>query len=364
MAPTSGAPRPRSNGSPRAPAICRVIARIPAERQDLVLRRFLAGKLVLETVHVEMFNDAGPVAEADITYVALDSYALRRNAGDTARMNPLYDYKRTTSARLVAGLRALEQNKPEAERLFIDPLAAKMARKHGMLMAERFNQALLPRRSPWSPRAPPNPIASPALSPTSRSSRSAPASTRARSGSASPPMPEPSISTCRARSSAAAANSTRSASPPNPNAIDVPIDLLEQDFGAALLAHPEFRADRPAAIIWDGGSMYVKSDRAVELVRSLAAAARTPGFAAVDGLYDARSADQFGRPAGNPGLPHRHPHPGRTLLQRLRRCRRDAGRSRARSGRGPGRRRDRRQLRSVLPLLPLRGGAPAPSSAP
>lgn len=246
----------------------RVIARIPEERHDLVLRRFRAGKLVLETVHVEMFNDAGPVAEADITYVALDSYALRRNAGDPERMNPLYDYKRTTSARLVAGLRALEQQRPAAVRLFDDPLVGRLAKKHGMLMAERFTRA--------APGAQPMVAAR-----TAEADRLAAdftdgqivtigggLDTRARRLNLPPYARIFNIDLPRTlqRRRAELAELGR---PLGPNAFDVPADLLEDDVGKILLAHPQFEPYRPTAVLWDGQSMYVKTERAEAILREL-----------------------------------------------------------------------------------------------
>jgi acyl-coenzyme A thioesterase PaaI-like protein len=43
-------------------------ARIPVDRHEFILRRFLQGKRVLETVYVEMRNGDALVAEANVTY--------------------------------------------------------------------------------------------------------------------------------------------------------------------------------------------------------------------------------------------------------------------------------------------------------
>ncbi|RYE10260.1 MAG: SAM-dependent methyltransferase [Hyphomicrobiales bacterium] len=245
----------------------RVIARIPEPRHDAVLKRFLAGKLVVETVHVEMFNDAGPVAEADITYVALDSYALRRNAGDAARVNPLYEYKRTTSARLVAGFRALEHDKPGG--MFDDPLAGKLARKHGMLMAERFTR--------FAPEAQPMVAARTAAADALAKrfdglqlvSIGAGLDTRTYRLGLSPETRSFNLDLPRTLERRRR-ELDQLGQPLGPNAIDVPIDLLEVDPGPVLLAQPGFDPAQPVAIIWDGGSMYLKSDRAEAIIASLA----------------------------------------------------------------------------------------------
>lgn len=247
----------------------RAVARIDPRRHDAVLKRFLAGKLVVETVHVDMFNDAGPVAEADITYVALDSYALRRGAGDAAKMNPLYDYKRTTSARLVAGLRALEHDKPEGQRLFDDALARNLARKHGMLMAERFTLV--------APEAQPMVAA-----------RTAAADALARQFDGRQIVSIGAGLDTRAQRLGLTAETktfnldlpktlerrreelARLGQPLGPNATDVPIDLIEQDVAPLLLALPGFDPATPTAVIWDGGSMYFKSDRAAAILSSIA----------------------------------------------------------------------------------------------
>jgi methyltransferase (TIGR00027 family) len=246
----------------------RVIARIAPERHDAVLKRFLAGKLVLETVHVEMFNDAGPVAEADITYVALDSYALRRNAGDAAKMNPLYDYKRTTSAKLVAGLRALEQRKAPGERLFDDDLVSAVAGKHGMIMAERFTlfapeaQPMMAARTAAADRLArqffDGQIVSVGAGLDTRAQRLGLSAARLFNLDL-PRTLERRRRELRALDAA-----------PGPADYDIGIDLLEHDVGPAVLSHPEFRPYVPTLVIWDGGSMYAKTDRAEAIMASIA----------------------------------------------------------------------------------------------
>lgn len=115
-------------------------ARIPPDRHEQILRRFLQGKRVLETVHIDMRNGNELVAEANVTYWVQDTYALRRNSRDEARIHVLYDYRHKTSAKLIAGLRALEQERSAEQRLFVDSHAAQCAGKHGLILARRFCQ--------------------------------------------------------------------------------------------------------------------------------------------------------------------------------------------------------------------------------
>ena len=98
-----------------------------------VQKRFLAGQAVIETIHVEFRNGSTLVAEADMTYFARRSDALRTEGIAAAKVNSLYELKLTSSAELIAGVRALESGG-----LFEDPFAEKMAGQHGMATALRF----------------------------------------------------------------------------------------------------------------------------------------------------------------------------------------------------------------------------------
>lgn len=111
---------------------------IAPDRREIIKRRFLEGRRVLETVDIEISNSDGLVAEAVFTYWLQDTYALRRDAHDELKVYPLYDHRRKTSAKLISGLRALEQLKEPAARLFADPLAVAIAGNHGRTLAERF----------------------------------------------------------------------------------------------------------------------------------------------------------------------------------------------------------------------------------
>jgi methyltransferase (TIGR00027 family) len=113
-------------------------ARIPEGRHEQIVRRFFSGRRVLETVRVDMTNRGDLVAEANITYWVQDTYALRQNAFDENKVHVLYDHRQKTSAQLIAGLRALEQERPTSERLFEDPMAEIFSGKHGTILAQRF----------------------------------------------------------------------------------------------------------------------------------------------------------------------------------------------------------------------------------
>lgn len=63
---------------------------------------------------------------------------MRRNAFDENKVHALFDHRHKASALLIAGLRALEQDLPEPDRLFHDPVAKAVAGNHGMLLAKRF----------------------------------------------------------------------------------------------------------------------------------------------------------------------------------------------------------------------------------
>lgn len=104
----------------------------PARRRR-IQQRFLAGKPVIETFTMQFYNGEEVVAEATATYFARQSTALRAQGLDADRVNSLYELKLTSSAELIAGVRARETGQ-----LFHDPYAAAMAGKHGVALAERF----------------------------------------------------------------------------------------------------------------------------------------------------------------------------------------------------------------------------------
>ncbi|WP_197527316.1 SAM-dependent methyltransferase [Pirellulimonas nuda] len=112
-----------------------VTAVIDADKRRRVQQRFLAGKPVIETITMEFRNGETVVAEASATYFARQSTALRAEGLDAERVNSLYELKLTSSAELIAGVRARETGG-----LFEDPYARAMAGQHGVALATRFCQ--------------------------------------------------------------------------------------------------------------------------------------------------------------------------------------------------------------------------------
>lgn len=110
-----------------------VLAEIDPERRARLKRRFFDGKPVIETVRIRFRNGDVDVAEAELTYFARQSEKLRSDGASPDKVNLLYELKLTSSAELIAGVRARESGV-----LFQDPYAAKMAGQHGVALATRF----------------------------------------------------------------------------------------------------------------------------------------------------------------------------------------------------------------------------------
>lgn len=120
---------------------------VPVENWERIYRRFRDGKRVIETLTIDMHNGDLHVAQAEFTYWAQNSHSLRSNAFDTKRVHPIFDHRYKTSAKLIAGLRALEQEKPEARRAFDDDLSPRAAGTHGVTLARRFCR-VIPQLAP------------------------------------------------------------------------------------------------------------------------------------------------------------------------------------------------------------------------
>lgn len=110
-----------------------VTARIDPELHERIQKRFFEGKTVVETIAIEFHNGDIPVAEATATYFARQSDKLRAEGISTDRVNTLYQLKLTSSAEMIAGVRARETGG-----LFEDPYAYAMAGQHGVAIANRF----------------------------------------------------------------------------------------------------------------------------------------------------------------------------------------------------------------------------------
>ena len=253
-------------------------ARIPQERHELIVRRFFQGRRVLETVKIEMKNGAVLVAEANITYWVQDTHALRRNAFDGDKVHPLYDHRLKTSALLPAGLRALEQERPESESLFYDPVAKVLAGNHGMLLAHRFCAAA-PQIQPMVAARTrhiddlvstfhcglPCQVVNIGVGLDSRMYR-----ITLPQGSIWFDLDLP-IMLRRRREMLATLPFVC-----NTRRFEVPIDLREHDLCAVLGATSAFMAAAPTLVIWEGGSMYVDKDNNQRIMSSVARLLENP----------------------------------------------------------------------------------------
>jgi|GEM_PF-375176 len=110
-----------------------VTARIDPLLHRRIQKRFMSGQAVIETITIEFRNGDALVGEAQLTYFARRSDRLRSEGIPTNRVNSLYELKLTSSAELIAGVRACESGL-----LFKDQYAEQMAGQHGMALARRF----------------------------------------------------------------------------------------------------------------------------------------------------------------------------------------------------------------------------------
>jgi methyltransferase (TIGR00027 family) len=110
-----------------------ISARIAPERHARLQRRFAEGRAVVETIEIEFRNGDTPVAEATAVYFARQSDRLRSDGVDVDSVNTLYRLRLTSSAELIAGVRARYSG-----HLFEDVHAERMAGQHGMALAARF----------------------------------------------------------------------------------------------------------------------------------------------------------------------------------------------------------------------------------
>lgn len=110
-----------------------VRARIDGARHGAIQRRFLQGKPVIEAITMQFMNGDQLVAEGTCTYYARKSTALRCDGAEPDKVNTLYALKLTSSAEMIAGVRARESGG-----LYNDPFAEVMAGQRGMAVATRF----------------------------------------------------------------------------------------------------------------------------------------------------------------------------------------------------------------------------------
>ncbi len=116
-------------------------ASIEKDRWEGLAKRFANSNKVVASVPIRMYNGDQLVAVADFTYWAQNMNGLKRNAFDLEKIDMLYAHKTKTTAKLIVGLRAIEQEKPVEQRRFDDPYAFMLAGKHGITLARRFSIA-------------------------------------------------------------------------------------------------------------------------------------------------------------------------------------------------------------------------------
>ncbi len=117
---------------------------VPAEQHARIRSKYAAGDTVVVTVPMQFVSSEGtPIADGQFTYFLKQNNRLAPTKPG-ARVNALYAHRSKASARLIAGLRALETQSPNAR--FSDPWAAQMAGGHGLMLARRF--------SDWLPELP------------------------------------------------------------------------------------------------------------------------------------------------------------------------------------------------------------------
>jgi len=238
------------------------------ERQIRRIReRYFSGKRVLETVEIGMFNGTEQVAAAAVTYWIQDTAALRKNAIDADSIHVLYDHKTKVSAKLIAGLRALEQRRPSGERLFDDATAESAAGKHGITIAERFSgfapqlqrmvaarthvlDRLVSRLDPHRPWQ----VVNIGAGLDTRFSR-----IRLPAGSKIFHLDLPHMIRLR--------NETIAVELPD-RTFFVPFDIHESSVADALGATGEFDRTQPSLFIWEGGSMYFDRPKTKALLQA------------------------------------------------------------------------------------------------
>lgn len=114
-----------------------VTAEVAPASQERIRRRFMAGKPVIEAVPMTFWNGDTKVAEATLTYFARQTDALRFDGVNGGKVNTLYELKLTSSAEMIAGVRARESGT-----IYVDPYASDMAGQHGVALATRFCERL------------------------------------------------------------------------------------------------------------------------------------------------------------------------------------------------------------------------------
>jgi methyltransferase (TIGR00027 family) len=118
-----------------------ITSRFAPDDCDRIRRRYFKGKQCLETVRVIFESEGIEVATATFGYFLRQSACLKPQSPE-ARMNILFSHRVKASARLIAGVRAMENT--ELNPLYHDVYSRVAAGGHGELLANRFT-AILPQ---------------------------------------------------------------------------------------------------------------------------------------------------------------------------------------------------------------------------
>ena len=252
-----------------------VSARIDPQLHERIQKRFMYGQTVIEAITIEFRNGETVVGEATMTYFARQSEKLRTDGISTERVNSLYELKLTSSAELIAGVRAAESG-----RLYRDDYAEQMAGQHGMAWHERFCER--------SPQLAGMVVArGPGIS--TRRSRTISRRVGARRGDRGK-----SAGTC-ARSVLVHPAGTRIYELDFPTTLaerarrlqqlglvesaevarrQIPIDLRTMPLAPVLAEHLDF--ERPVFVAWEGMSMYFQEPEVRQILAGMAPALRHP----------------------------------------------------------------------------------------
>ncbi len=122
----------------------RVTAEVAPERWERIRKRYLAGQTVLESLTVRFEADDETVATGQYGYFMKQASMLAPTSIG-AKPTPLFAHRQKASARLIAGVRALESESKTP--LIKDAWASAVAGPHGRLLADRFTR-LLPQLQP------------------------------------------------------------------------------------------------------------------------------------------------------------------------------------------------------------------------
>ena len=118
-----------------------ITSRFAPEEFERIQRRFFRGKQCLEIVRVVFETEGNEVATASFGYFLRQSSYLKPQTPE-ARMHILFSHRVKASARLIAGVRAMESMEPNP--LYFDAYSRLAAGTHGELLARRFT-AILPQ---------------------------------------------------------------------------------------------------------------------------------------------------------------------------------------------------------------------------